>query len=149
MRANATNFWSRGPEVNQIRKIYTIPVRLQEWSCWYFLFLELLVPGTRSWYIVGHRGYPRANDIGIWCFQPSWQCNSRRILFIIVNSLRMKSQSGLTFCKQWLKPWFYWISCVHPYWTCSVWLNRQSKWFEHIFRVVWTEKPDYSVHLKL
>lgn len=22
--------------------------------------------------IMGHRGYPKANDIGVWYFQPSW-----------------------------------------------------------------------------
>ena len=31
--------------------------------------LYLLVPGTRSGQAVGHRGYSRANDIGIWINQ--------------------------------------------------------------------------------
>lgn len=32
---------------------------------------QLLVPRTRSVQLMGYRGYPKANDIGIWSRQPS------------------------------------------------------------------------------
>ena len=36
-----------------------------------FYFSNFWSPGTRSVQLMGHRGYPKANDIGIWSRQPS------------------------------------------------------------------------------